>query len=170
VDVAESEVSEDDLEGGPEDFYRSHRARAVGWAVALTGRSDVGEELAQDALLRTIDHLDTVRNPTAYLRVAVVNACRSWHRSTTREDRRAAVSHQGPSDGSPLSTSSVEMLDLLSGLSYRHRTALLLRFWAGWSDAEIAEALGCRQASVRVYVHRGLESLREVMARDEEVF
>jgi RNA polymerase sigma factor (sigma-70 family) len=169
VGVVETGVS--DREVAAENFYRAHRARAVGWAVVLTGRSDVGEELAQDALLRTIDQLDGLHNPTAYLRVAVVNACRSWHRASSREDRRVVKSHRdkGVGEAPWLSGSSLEMLDLLSGLPYKHRAALLLRFWGGWTDSEIAEALACRPASVRVYVHRGLGALREVLARSEEV-
>ena len=148
-------------------FYGEYRTQAVAWATALTGRVDVGEELAQDALLSTIDRLDDVRVPGAYLRAAVVNACRSWQRSTAREQRRAERSQRGAMN-TTLSESSVEMLDLLGDLPYRHRAALLLRFWAGWTDDEIADALGCRPASVRVFVHRGLGALRSVIEVDEE--
>lgn len=162
-------VSGDECEhvGLADAFYRIHRDRAVAWATALTGRADVGEELAQDALLRTIERLDDVRDPAAYLRVAVANACRSWHRSRHREEVRAHRA-RGSDDAHDewLSPSSFETLRLLDDLPYRHRAALLLRFWAGWSDSEIADALGCRRVSVRVYVHRGLQALRAVMEEE----
>ncbi len=49
-----------------ESFYRQHRVDAVRWATALVGRRDVGEDLAQDALLRvrTVSTDWTTRPPT----------------------------------------------------------------------------------------------------------
>lgn len=167
MDVLEPHLTGVERAGRADVFYGEYRAQAVAWATALTGRVDVGEELAQDALLSTIERLDDVRNPGAYLRATVVNACRSWQRSTAREERRVENS-QRQATNPVLSESSVEMLDLLRDLPYRHRAALLLRFWAGWSDDEIAEALGCRRASVRVFVHRGLGALRSVIEVDGE--
>ncbi len=167
VDVLESQLIGDERAGEADAFYSEYRARAVAWATALTGRVDVGEELAQDALLKTIGRLDDVRNPGAYLRVAVVNACRSWQRSAAREHRRLERSQRELANPA-LSENSGEMLELLGDLPYRHRAALLLRFWAGWNDREIAAALGCRPASVRVFVHRGLRELRSVIDIDEE--
>ena len=142
-----------------ERFYAVHRAKAVALAAALTGRTDVAEDIAQDSLLKTIARLESLREPRAYLRIVVVNGCRSWHRSTSRETARL---HRSLSDRSnEVSVESNEMLALLDQLPYRHRAALQLRFWGGWSDAEIAAVLKCRPASVRVFAHRGLVALRK---------
>ena len=56
------------------------------------------------------------------------------------------------------------MLDVLARLPYRQRAALVLRFYADWPDEQIAEHLGCRPATVRSHVHRGLEAMRKVLA------
>ena len=37
-----------------------------------------------------------------------------------------------------------EMLDTIGALPYRQRAVLVLRYWLGLSEAEIAESLGCR--------------------------
>lgn len=139
-------------------FYVANRADAARWAVALTGRRDVGEDLAQEALLRTADRLATLDTPVGYLRRSVVNACRSWHRSNARELRRA----QRAAAGRPASVteSSHELLDSLARLGYKQRAAVVLRYWADWPDEQIAAALGCRPATVRVLLHRGLAALR----------
>jgi RNA polymerase sigma factor (sigma-70 family) len=90
--------------------------------------------------------------------VAVVNACRAHHRRQRRERARFpdlvldAVSRETPM-----------MLDALAKLPYRQRAALVLRYWEDRSEREIAEVLGCRPATVRSHVRRGLESLREVI-------
>lgn len=139
-------------------FYAAHRLDAARWAVALTGRRDVGEDLAQDALLRTAARLDTIDQPAAYLRRAVVNACRTWARSHAREQLRAERAHAGRPTS--VSAESHELLDSLARLRYRQRAAVVLRYWADWTDDQIADALGCRPATVRVLLHRGLAALR----------
>ena len=41
----------------------------------------------------------------------------------------------------------------------------MLRFYLDLPDAEIATALGCREATVRTSVHRGLAKLRKEIDR-----
>jgi RNA polymerase sigma factor (sigma-70 family) len=55
------------------------------------------------------------------------------------------------------------MLDSLAGLPYKQRAAVTLRYWADWDDEQIAEALGCAPATVRVLVHRAIGTLRETV-------
>ncbi len=145
------------------DFYRSHRADAVRWAVALVGDRAVAEELAQEALIAVSARLEGLDNPTGYLRRTVVNRAASWHRSHAREQRRI---HRAAA-GQPTSYSAEthEMLGALAALPYKQRVAVALRYWDDWTDEQIAEALGCAPTSVRVLVHRALATLKQEMAR-----
>lgn len=145
-------------------FYAAHRLDAARWAVALVGRRDVGEDLAQEALVRTASRLGSIDNPPAYLRRTVVNVCRSWLRSTGREQRRVERAHAGRP--SSVSEASHELLDSLARLSYKQRAAVVLRYWADWTDDQIAAALDCRPATVRVLLHRGLAALRTELEED----
>ena len=146
-------------------FYAAHRVDAARWAVALTGRRDMGEDLAQEALLRTAARLGSIDNPAAYLRRTVVNVCRSWARSVAREQRRVDLAHAGR----PASVSAAghELLDSLGRLGYKQRAAVVLRYWADWTDDQIAAALDCRPATVRVLLHRGLAALRAELKEDQ---
>ena len=56
------------------------------------------------------------------------------------------------------------MLDAPGGLPYRRRAAVSLRYWADWTDDQIADALDCSPSSVRVLLHRGLAALRKEIA------
>jgi RNA polymerase sigma factor (sigma-70 family) len=58
-----------------------------------------------------------------------------------------------------------EMWDALATLNDRQRAAIVLRFYEDLPDAAIAEVLGCRVATVRTAIHRGLKSLRKVIDR-----
>jgi len=55
------------------------------------------------------------------------------------------------------------LLDALARLPYRQRAALVLKFYEDRTEADIAELLGCRPATVRSLVHRGLSALRRVI-------
>ena len=148
-----------------DDFYKAHRADAVRWAAALVGDRAVAEELAQDALATVAARFGRLDNPGGYLRRVVVNRCASWHRSHGRELRRMRRATAGtPSSYTPATD---EMLGALAVLPYKQRAAVTLRFWADWTDEQIAEALDCAPATVRVLVHRGLNVLRAELAADE---
>jgi DNA-directed RNA polymerase specialized sigma24 family protein len=143
------------------DFYRAHRRDAVRWAVALVGDRAAAEDLAEDALTTVGRRLGSLDNPAGYLRRCVVNGARSWHRSRGRELRR--LLRLGGGLTTAYSEPTNEMLDALSGLPYKQRAAVTLRYWADWDDAEIAEALGCAPATVRVLVHRAIGTLKETV-------
>jgi RNA polymerase sigma factor (sigma-70 family) len=52
------------------------------------------------------------------------------------------------------------MLARLARLPRRQRAAVVLRFYVGLSDAEIAAHLGCREGTVRSQISRALAGLR----------
>jgi RNA polymerase sigma factor (sigma-70 family) len=147
---------------GFDDFYRTHRADAVRWATALVGNREIGEEIAQDALVAVGRKLDGIANPGGYLRRAVVNRAASWHRWHIRERSRVARA----TAGQPVAYTEPtrDMLDALATLPYKQRAAVSLRYWADWTDEQIADALGCAPASVRVLLHRGLATLKKEIA------
>jgi RNA polymerase sigma factor (sigma-70 family) len=145
-----------------DDFYRTNRASAVRWATALVGSPEVGEEIAQDSLAAVGRRLGSLDNPAGYLRRTVVNRAASWHRWHIRSLRREARSVAG--GPSSYTQSTDEMLDALAVLPYKQRAAVTLRYWADWTDEQIADALGCAPTSVRVLLHRGLAALKKEIA------
>ena len=140
-----------------EAIYRAHYPAMMRLGYLLTGSDEVTEDLVHDVFLRAASHLPLV-HPAGYLRAAVVNACRSHH-------RRAAVARRHPPAPAPLvmPRELVEFRDLLLGLPLRQRAAVVLRYFCDLSDPDIAEVLGCRPATVRGLVQRGLANLREVI-------
>ena len=129
------------------------------WATALIGSPEIGEEIAQDALHAVGRRLPTLDNPAGYLRRTVVNRAASWHRWHIRSLRREVRSVAGRPTSYTEPTN--EMLGALAALPYKQRAAVTLRYWADWTDEQIAGALGCAPASVRVLLHRGLTALKK---------
>jgi len=148
--------------GWPEpllDCYTHDRLQLVRIAYLITGNPHVAEELVHDAFVATLRSWNQVRAPKPYVRAAVVNASRSWLRR--RKLERAHV-HDRPE---PSMASPDELADVLGRLNPRQRTAVVLRYYEGLPDAEIAEVLGSRVATVRTLIHRALGALRKEIYR-----
>ena len=67
------------------DLYETEFVAMVRLAIALTGSEAAAEDLVHDAFIRVHKHWKHVEHPRAYLRAAVVNACRSAGRRAARE-------------------------------------------------------------------------------------
>lgn len=141
-----------------DELYRSERDRLVRLAFLLTGCQAAAEDLVQDVFLRTRTRLDRVDEPAAYLHRSVTNACWSWHRRRHREDR-----YRPDRPVVVAGTSDVEMWDALARLAPRRRQVLVLRYYLDYSEAQIAEAIGCRPGTVKSATHRALADLRRVL-------
>ena len=144
----------------PADFVELYEQRfgdLVRVAYLMTGNVGVAEELTQDAFLAVRTHIAEVTAPYPYLRAAVVNHARSWHRRQRLERRKR------PDRPTSVVNEPDEMWDALQNLGVRRRTAIVLRFYEQLPDAEIAEILDCAQATVRTLVRRGLADLRKVI-------
>ncbi|MGE3620618.1 MAG: RNA polymerase sigma factor [Acidimicrobiia bacterium] len=138
------------------DFYRREYPGSVRLAFLLTRSPEPAEDLTQEAFAVVHARWPGLRNPGGYLRVVLVNRCRRWHRANGREERRLRLVH-AVADPVP---EPEYLLDALAGLPFRQRTVLVLRYWAGLSEAEIAEALGCRPGTVKSLASRALSRLR----------
>jgi RNA polymerase sigma factor (sigma-70 family) len=154
---------------GFEAFYRRAWPDAVRWASALTGSVAAGEDIAQEAFARVGGRFDSIDNAEGYLRTTIVNLARDDRRAAQRRAARelrvvGASAETAPPEDEP------RLVAALATLSYEQRAALVLRYWADWDEAAIAEALGCRRSTVRSHAKRGLDALRRAIdASDTEV-
>jgi DNA-directed RNA polymerase specialized sigma24 family protein len=126
-------------------------------AYVLTGSGAAAEDVVQDVFCRVGPRIAELENPVAYLRVAVVNQCRSIHRRVVRAPRLEVPEPF-------LDGRLIELQDALRSLSGRQRTAIVMRYLCDLPDREIADLIGCREATVRTLIHRGLAELRAVIS------
>jgi len=150
------------------ELASAHGLELVRFAYLICGDRNRAEDLVQDVLLamhRRFGSALPVADPLAYARRAIVNANVSWSR---RPMRREVPSDRLPEPATEFSTSDVQLWQLLGTLGQRRRAVLVLRYYLGYPDADIAEALGCRRATVRSLAARGLAELRESLRTLDE--
>lgn len=162
TDEALGSASDSAIPASLEQLFVERYAATVRLAHLLTGSNAAGEDLVQDVFARMQGRWDRIDDPVAYLRAAVVNASRSWHRSRGRERRRLAV--VAPIDES-VGLEARELLDVIDALPAGQRRAVVLRYYEGLSEAQIAKVMGCRPGTVKSHLHRGLAALREMIER-----
>jgi RNA polymerase sigma-70 factor (sigma-E family) len=153
-----------------EEFAAARLGAVVRFAAVLAGERALAEDIVQEVLIRAHarwDRIECLDVPEAYVRKMVVNEYLSWRRRSWRVIP-AGTSSQVPDGGSADPADGFierqALLAELAKLSRRQRTALVLRYYEGFSDAEIAEVMGCTQSTVRGHVFRALAALRVELA------
>jgi RNA polymerase sigma-70 factor (sigma-E family) len=155
------------------DLYAEHRMRLVRLAILLVDEMSTAEDVVQEAFAGLHRNWGRLRDEYAaigYLRTAVVNGSRSVLRR-----RRTARDYVPPHQVNARSAESLAMLsvehqavvDALGGLAPRQREVLVLRYYGGLSEAEIAEATGISKGAVKSTASRALDSVADILARAE---
>lgn len=163
--VAPTPLTEQDLG----ELFVAHRLSLVRLAVLLVDDPGQAEDVVQDAFAGLAARLGRLREPQAalaYLRKAVVNGSRSALRR--RRTARGYVPPRGVEDARPderavLAEEHRLILSALDRLAPRQREVLVLRYWSGLSEAEIAETLGISRGAVKSTASRALDQLEQAM-------
>ena len=155
---------------GFEDFARRYGRDLLRFACTVTADPNLAEDVVQTVLMRLMadwDRLAAVASPEAYARRAVVNEYLSWRRKWARLVPTAHVPDRvGSRDLAEDHASRSELAARIAALPARQRAVIVLRYYAGCSDTEIAATLGCREVTVRGYLSRALKTLRIDVADD----
>lgn len=148
-----------------ETFVRERMPALVRFTAALCADRALAEDVVQDVLVRvharwaTVGELDA---PEAYVRRALVNEYLSWRRKWARLIPHGVLPGAEPSSPDPADQQAdrSELAAELANLPARQRAVLVMRYYGGLPDDEIASTLGCGPSTVRAHAARGLATLR----------
>jgi RNA polymerase sigma-70 factor (sigma-E family) len=155
-----------DTYGGEEAFdrfFRSTYAESIRLAHLLTGDRWAAEDIAQDTYTRLHGRFAALDNADAYLRVSLVNAAQSFHRSRGREAARLQRLAIGATE--TVAPEAAELLDAVDRLPHRQRAVVVLRYYLDLSETEIAAVIGCRPGTVKSLASRALARLSKEITR-----
>jgi RNA polymerase sigma-70 factor (sigma-E family) len=156
------------------DLYFSDYVRLVQTATFLLGDRQAAEDVVQEAFVRLdrrIGRLGEISQQRAYVRQVVVNLSRSALR------RRVVALKHAPRPVSPSPGADAEvmaalarddMMTALRRLPARQRQAVVLRFYEDLTEAEIADAMGCKLGTVKATLSQAKRSLASLLDDDWE--
>jgi len=145
-------------------FYRTEHPIQVRRAYLMTGSRSTAHEVVHDAFVGLLERWNSVERPAAYLNRSVTNACKRHGRRRRHVHEEQIVDLRDIAGSSGGGTDGIEVADLLLALPFRQRAAIVLRYYAGLTEEEIATALDCRPGSVGPAIHRGLAKLKDALA------
>jgi RNA polymerase sigma-70 factor (sigma-E family) len=151
-------------------LYETHWRSMVRLAVLLVDDVASAEDVVQDAFVALHRRGDALRDPNAavaYVRASVVNLSRSVirRRQTARKHLRVAEPEatEAADHQVLLRDEHRAALAAVHDLPRRQQEVLVLRYWSGLSEREIAEALGISTGSVKSAASRGMAALHRVL-------
>jgi RNA polymerase sigma-70 factor (sigma-E family) len=153
-----------------DEFVRTRHAELLRFAHVLCGDPHLAGDLVQDALERTgLAWRRILRQdqPERYVRRAVVNGYLNRRRALRRERLVDAVPDRPERYPRDPGDHDDTLWRLLAGLPRQQRAVLVLRYYLDYSEAQIAEALGCTPGTVKSTASRAMGKLREALTPAE---
>jgi RNA polymerase sigma-70 factor (sigma-E family) len=152
-------------------LYRSHALGLTRLAFIVLGDRQSAEDVVQEAfcgLFRAWDRLPEDTNVLGYLRVSVVNGCRTVIRRRKRTPQSMAIPPAPSAEAAMLvGEERRAAVAALRRLPPRQREALVLRYFADLPEQETAEAMGISRGTVKSTTARALAALGRMLREDQ---
>jgi RNA polymerase sigma-70 factor (ECF subfamily) len=159
-----------------EVLARRHLRAAYATALALLGRPEDAEDVAQDALLTAFERLEDCREPERFsgwlLQIVRNRALNALDRRRVRTGAGSAVEADTlPAPPSPVGAGELreQLLAGLAQLGPVPREVLLLQYLEGWTHGEIAAALGVSEEMSRQHLMHARRAMRAALPGQEPV-
>jgi RNA polymerase sigma-70 factor (sigma-E family) len=163
---------------GFDEFAAARLPALLRYAVMLTGDPHLAEDVVQETMIRV--HLKWRRvsradRPELYVKRMLTNQYLGWRRAAwfrrtvlrdeIGTDDRTPAALVAP-DPAEAGAERDEMWLRLATLPRRQRAAVVLRFYEGLTDTEIADVLNVAVGTVRAHISRALVTLRDTFAHE----
>ena len=154
------------------ELYSVHYRALVRLAALLVRDTPTAEEVVQDAFVAMHGGWQRLRDAEkalAYLRQSVVNRSRSVLRHRTVVDKnllKAPPDMPSAEHGALVLLERSAVVAALHGLPERQRQAIVLRYYADLSEAEIADTMGISRGAVKSHTARGMAALRAALEQE----
>jgi RNA polymerase sigma factor (sigma-70 family) len=150
-------------------LFRRHYVSLLRLASVMVGSREAAEDAVQEAFVALHRNRWSLRDPDAaeaYLRIAVLNRCRSWVRrqATQRAPRPLMLvrQRQPSAEDAVVDRHEAESLvAVMRTMARRQREVLACRYVLELSVAETAQLLQISEGAVKVHTHRGMKALQQ---------
>ena len=155
-----------------EQIYDAYSPALFRYAYRLLGRQDAAEEVLSETFTRFLEALRRGKGPKQHLRAylfrIVHNICTdTYRRQPPLEDQlEDEIKDQSMSSPQERAEETIELQNIRSALfrlTPEQRQVIVLRFFEGWDNDEVAVVLGKPIGAVKALQHRALASLKRML-------
>lgn len=147
-------------------FFRQEFGRVVQTVTFIVHDRERAEDIAQDAfvqLLRNWEKVSGYERPEAWVRrIAIRLAMR-----VVRRDRLWSVIMRDIRTALPLQPRDLDVFDAVRRLPGMQRAAVVLFYFEDRPISDIADLLGCAEATARVHLHRARRRLAQMLGEED---
>ena len=151
-------------------LYSEHALGLTRRAFLVLGDRFAAEDVVQEAfwgLYRAWDRMPSHDNVLGYVRVSVLNGCRSAIRRARRTPRPVAVPYAASAEAEALvGEEQRAAVAAMRRLPPRQREALVLRYFADLPENETARAMGVSRGTVKSTTARALAALGRILREE----
>jgi len=142
-------------------LFRSHRPWLVQRLALIVGDAEEAQDLAQRTYLRLVEHwpLPPEQDPARWLAVVGLRLALDER----RRRRRWGFLPLRETDASWAVATDADLWQALAGLDRRIRAALVLTVVEGYTQDEVATALGVARGTVASWLARARDRLRPIL-------
>jgi RNA polymerase sigma-70 factor (sigma-E family) len=158
------------------ELYSLHYHRLVRLAALLVRDVPTAEDVVQDSFVAMHDGWQRLRDADsalAYLRQAVLNRSRSVlrHRAVAEKyPQKPSPDMPSAEHGALVQLERSAVIATLRKLPGRQREAIVLRYYADLSEAEIAAAMGISCGAVKSHTARAMAALRADLEQHDQAW
>jgi RNA polymerase sigma-70 factor (sigma-E family) len=144
-------------------FVLEHARDLQRAAWLLTGDWQSAEDLVQSSLVEVWRRWDRLDSPLAYTHRVLTTTFLRWRRRRWNDEVPVVALPEAESRDGVFDTADLrgDLVVALRLLPERQRSVVVLRYFAGLSELEIAAAMGCSTGTVKTHASRALARLRD---------
>ncbi len=161
-----------------EEIFDAFSPRIFRYAYRLLGDEELARECMSETFSRFLVALKRNSGPDTYLQAYLFRIAHNWvtdyYRSKTPPSLPLDVDlpadpvddpHQRLAD----ENTNQQLRQALALLTPDQRQVIVLKFMEDWENDSIAESMNKPVGAVKALQHRGIEALRRILSRDEEI-
>jgi RNA polymerase sigma-70 factor (ECF subfamily) len=147
-----------------EEVFRQEYVRLVRALSVASGSVDAATDAVQESFLAAARHWRRISgydDPAAWLRHVALHRLADQRRASSRRQRALPRLAAGTTtaDREP----DVDLANAVAALPQQQRVAVCLHYLADLSVADVAEAMGVTEGTVKSHLHDGRVALRRVL-------
>lgn len=154
------------MEGAFDSLVRPYLTRAYRTACLITHQEEQARDALQEALVRAYLSMEWFRSGSSFYTWFIRIVVHEGVRQATRHRREASLPLPEPTDRSTpearvlAQENRSELWSAIQALSPHHRAVIVLRYYEGLTEAEMAAVLGVSPGTVKSRLSRARRSLQ----------
>jgi RNA polymerase sigma-70 factor (ECF subfamily) len=140
----------------------------LSWAY-LKNNEDV-EDVFHNTIIKVVENINSLKNEQAFegwFISIMLNECRKVLRDRKKAEPTESAELTEAADILKDQAENMDLYDGLKKIDEEYKELIILKYYSGYSQKEIAEALNMPLGTVKTKIFRGLKMLRSILGRED---